>query len=59
MTIIIEFDGSCATCDVVNNGTRKQFAYSDRMTQLQVLESFRCIKNFMEHDILANNNSNK
>lgn len=54
MKIEIEYDGACATCEVVGkDGKRVQFAYADEATQLQILESFRCIKQFHERDIRA------
>lgn len=50
MTITIEYDGSCATCEVSDNGKRLQLAYADALTRQRVFDAFHCIKTCIERD---------
>ena len=62
MRILIEYDGSRATCEIEKNGKKVQFGYADELDQVMALEAMRVIrtwyarkyaaipKNMMDHE---------
>ena len=48
MRILIEYDGSCATCEIEKAGKKVQFGYADALDQEMALEAMRVIRRWRE-----------